>query len=349
MKNSKQIFIVKFIFSLIFLLLPVYVLSVEAYVSVTDAAKKLKLELFWEPVSQEIIFKKNNAEASCKVGQSLVVFNNPDSGYFSAEFYTAPYTKDGLTFVTEGMFSKLQTFFSLPEKERLYSVGAILIDPGHGGKDPGCVGSYEKNGKNFILYEKDIALKVSLELYSMLKKIYPDKRILLTRDKDFYPTLEDRVNTANKVKLNKNESILYVSVHANAAPNVKASGFEVWYLPSDYRREVLDKNEAPKEIHSILNSMMEEEFTTESVLLAQSILDGLDGQIGSQSKKRGIRANPYFVIRKVKMPSVLVEIGFVTNKEEAKLLASPAYLKKCSMGIYNGITAFISGFENGIN
>lgn len=78
-----------------------------------------------------------------------------------------------------------------------------MIDPGHGGKDPGCVGSYVENKKTFVLYEKNIALKVSLDLYNMLKKTYPDKKILLTRNKDVYPTLEDRVNMANSVKLKK--------------------------------------------------------------------------------------------------------------------------------------------------
>ncbi len=316
--------------------------AAEGDVSAVVAAKKLGLELFWEPVSEEIVFKKNDAEASCKIGQNLIVFNNSE-----ADFAAAPYVKDGLTVITSSMFSKLQVFFSAPQKENLYKVGAVLIDPGHGGKDPGCVGSYEKNGKALVLYEKDIALKIGLELYALLKKAYPDKEILLTRDKDVYPTLEDRVNMANAVKLKEKESILYVSVHVNASPNTKAYGFEVWYLPADYRRDVLNKNSAPKEIRTILNSMMEEEFTTESVLLAQSILDGLDGQIGNQSKKRGIMANPYFVIRKVKMPSVLIEVGFVTNKEEAKLLASSAYLKKCTVGIYNGISAFINDFENG--
>lgn len=332
----------RYFFLVFFAVLSMYGFSSENYISVTDAAKKLNLELFWEPVSEELIFKKNNAEASCKVGQRLILF-----GKTHVDFAAAPYTKDGLTFISSSMYSKLKAFFSVPENEQLYTVGAILIDPGHGGKDAGCVGSYTENGKHFVLYEKDIALKVSLDLYAMLKSAYPGKSILLTRDKDVYPELEERVNMANKVKLKKNESILYVSIHANAAINTKAAGFEVWYLPSDYRRELLDKNGTPKEIHTILNSMLEEEFTTESVLLAQSILDGMDTQIGSMSRNRGIRANPYFVIRKVKMPSVLVEVGFVSNKDEAKLLSSPDYLKKCTVGIYNGICAFVSDFENG--
>lgn len=316
----------------------------EAFTSAIDVAKSINAELFWDPITEELIFKKNNVEASCKINESLILFDNK-----KVDFATAPRTKNGVTQVSSSMALKLKNFFSVTEKNTLYRIGAILIDPGHGGKDVGCIGSYVENEKNIILYEKDIALKVSLDLYAMLKNTYPDKTIMLTRSKDVYPELEDRVNMANKVKLKKNESILYISVHVNAAINSKARGFEVWYLPTDYRREVLDKNMAPKEIHTILNSMMEEEFSTESVLLAQSILKSLDYEIGTITINRGIRANPYFVIRNVKMPSVLVEIGFISNKADAKLLGDPSHLKKCTVGIYNGIYSFVNKFENGEN
>ena len=321
------------IFLLVFLCLKAF----SAGVSVTDAAGRLDLDISWDPLSQELIFIKNNSQVSCKIGESLIIFDNE-----KADFTPPPYQKDGLTFISGEMYKKLETFFAVPQKEENYRVGVILIDPGHGGKDPGCVGSYVENKKTFVLYEKDIALKVSLDLYKMLKKAYPDKKILLTRNKDVYPTLEDRVNMANSVKLKKNESILYVSIHVNASLSSKAAGFEVWYLPPEYRREVVDKKTVPKEIHS----MMEEEFTMESILMAQNILDGLDAQIGKKSPNRGIRENQWFVVRNVKMPSVLIELGFISNKTEIKLLNSPDYLKKCSLGIYNGLSAFISNFEN---
>ena len=326
--------------ALIIFFLIVRLTLLSADISVTDAAAKLKLEVWWEPLSEELVFKRNGMEASCKIGQNLILF-----GKKNINFAAPPYKKHGLIYLSGEMYKKLETFFAFPKNDHKYKVGVILIDPGHGGKDPGTVGSYTENGKTTIVKEKDIALKVSLDLYAMLKKVYPDKKILLTRDKDVYPTLEDRVNMANAVKLKKNESILYVSIHVNASPNPKATGFEVWYLPPEYRRQVLGKTDAPKEIHSILNSMMEEEFTTESILMAKSILDGLDTKIGSKSKNRGIRENQWFVVRNVNMPSVLIELGFITNKEEIRLLDSPAYLKKCTEGIYNGLSAFISDFE----
>ncbi len=331
-----------FSFSFLLLFISLEVFTLQGYYSANDVAKKLNLEVFWEPLSEELIFKKKNLEVSCKIGQSLTLFSNN-----TRAFFPAPRKKDGLTLISKEMYKQFKSFFSVPKKELEYKVAAILIDPGHGGKDPGCIGSYVKNGKTHIMREKDIALKVGKNLYSMLKRNYPNKKILLTRSKDTYPTLGARVAMANAVKLGKNESVIYVSIHVNAALNNKASGFEVWYLPPEYRRQVLDKKGVPKEIHSILNSMLEEEFTAESILMAQNILNGLDAQIGKHSKSRGLKANQWFVVRNVKMPSVLVELGFITNKKEVRLMDSPAYLKKCAQGIYNGLSEFINSFESG--
>lgn len=150
---------------------------------------------------------------------------------------------------------------------------------------------------------------------------------------------------ANSVKLGAHEAILYLSIHANSAFNKSSDGFEVWYLTPDYRRTVIDKTDESKEILPILNSMMEEEFTTESILIAKSIGDGLDLQIGKQSPNRGIKEEEWFVVRNARMPSVLVELGFVSNPTEAKLLADSDYLQKCAAGIYNGLSGFILQFE----
>ncbi len=90
---------------------------------------------------------------------------------------------------------------------------------------------------------------------------------------------------------------------------------------------------------------MEEEYTTESILIAKFIMDGLNAQIGSKTVSRGIKAEEWFVVKNSKMPSVLIELGFVSNPAEAALLNDKAYLQKSALGIYNGITAFVSHFE----
>ena len=90
---------------------------------------------------------------------------------------------------------------------------------------------------------------------------------------------------------------------------------------------------------------MEEEYTAESILIAKFIMDGLSSQIGSVSKARGIKAEEWFVVKNSNMPSVLIEVGFLTNEKEALNLNDKSYLQKTSLGIYNGVSAFITHFE----
>ena len=129
--------------------------------------------------------------------------------------------------------------------------------------------------------------------------------------------------------------------------NKASSGYEVWYLSPGYSRNVLDKSVAQddKSLYSILNTMMEEEYTTESIMIAKFIMDGLQTQIGKESTSRGIKAEEWFVVKNALMPSVLIELGFVSNEKEALNLNDDKYLQKASLGIYNGIVAFTTHFE----
>lgn len=328
-------------------------------ISAVDAAQKLQATLSWDPLLQEITFTDAEHTVQCAVGQSLVFFDYRETVIADAPIFD----KAGQPVLPYSLFNRIEHFFRkfsvstsspvpppaaapAPASSTSFCIGAILIDPGHGGKDGGATGSYTEDGKTVRVYEKNIALAVSLALYKKLRHTYPDKKILLTRSDDTYPTLEERVEMANGVPLQKNEAILYISIHANASLSNRASGFEVWYLPPEYRRNLIDKHAAPKEIQPILNIMLEEEFTTESILMAKSILDGLDAKIGKESRNRGLKEREYFVVRNAKMPSILIELGFVSNPEEAKRLNTPAYLQKCAEGIYNGLLSFITQFES---
>jgi N-acetylmuramoyl-L-alanine amidase len=185
-------------------------------------------------------------------------------------------------------------------------------------------------------------------LSELLRNAYPDKRVLMTRTGDTYPSLEDRVNIANSVPLKDNEAIIYVSVHANASLNKTARGFEVWYLTPEYRRDLIDKNKFADsaEVIPILNAMLEEEFTTESTRMARFILSRFEETLGGSIPSRGLKAENWYVVRNARMPSVLVELGFVTNPQDAALMADAAYLKKFSESLYKGIADFVSEFES---
>ncbi len=302
------------------------------------------IELRWHPFRQMGVLVKNDKR---------VVFSPEDPWIlidYKERIKCEPlYYREGTIYLPETTVKRLETVFSGPVEENTTPrIAAILIDPGHGGKDPGAVGTYSVNGKAVKVREKDVVLKVSVEIYRMLSAKYPRKDIIVTRTGDTFPSLEDRVEMANQVQLKPLEAVIFVSIHANASLNKKASGFEVWYLPPEYRRDLLEPESVEgehEEILPILNTMLEEEYTVESILLAKNIVNELDGLVGDVSPNRGLKEEIWFVVRKAKMPSVLVELGFVTNKEEGLRLIDDGYLKKLSLGIYNGISSFIEQFE----
>lgn len=227
-------------------------------------------------------------------------------------------------------------------------IAAVVIDAGHGGRDPGAVGQIRRGNGTIPIYEKTITLQVAQELGNLLRHDYPDRQILLTRTGDEYLTLDERTKIANSIELDPNEAMIFISLHANASFNSQARGFEVWYLPPDYRRDLLtekDREGVDQDVLPLLNTMREEEFTQESIYLAKAISEGMAGELGSQSPNRGLKEESWFVVRDVKMPSVLVEVGFISNLEEAGRMAEAEYLKKTARGIYNGIKQFLEGFE----
>jgi N-acetylmuramoyl-L-alanine amidase len=234
-------------------------------------------------------------------------------------------------------------------KEAGFRVSTILLDPGHGGEDPGAVDEVNVSGKKVQIREKDVVLAISRHLSRMLRDGYADKKVLFTRSSDQFISLEQRADAANDLLKKNEDSILYISIHANrTAFNKKAAGFEVWYLPPEVKRTLLDGGDAGAknvDILPILNLMLEEEISVESIVLAREILAGIDAKIGKVTMNRGLKEESWYVVRNAKMPAVLVEVGFLSNTEEAKRLMEDAYLKDIAEGIYNGIRSFISRFE----
>jgi N-acetylmuramoyl-L-alanine amidase len=261
----------------------------------------------------------------------------------------APYVRDGLLWFPEAFVAALKQALDtrIADDGSRFRIAAIIVDPGHGGRDAGAVGNHVINGKNLRVVEKDITLTTSKMLHARLSSAYPDKRVLLTRDEDTYPTLEDRVNIANSVHLRDNEAIVFISIHANASFNKSARGFEVWYLSPEYRRTVIDREryEDSAEVIPILNAMLEEEFTTESIMMAQALVNRVEENLGSRIPSRGIKAEEWFVVRNARMPSVLVELGFVSNESDALLMTDEAYLREMSESLYKGIVDFVTAFE----
>ncbi|MCX7025460.1 MAG: N-acetylmuramoyl-L-alanine amidase [Spirochaetes bacterium] len=259
--------------------------------------------------------------------------------------------RDGVLTVPDSSLAAIDSYFTERENDvkSRFRVAAIVIDPGHGGKDPGAIGEHKSGSKTLRVVEKEVALAAAIRLQARLKASWPDREIIMTRDDDTYPTLEERVAKAHAVQLGPHDAVIFISLHANASFNRNANGFEVWYLDPDFRRNLVDSSDVPDvdpSVLPIINTMLEEEYTTESFMLAKRISARLAESVGDRSRNRGIRAEQWFVVRNARMPSVLVELGFVTEPGEAALLADQAYLSKMGDAVYNGIVDFVDHFEN---
>ncbi len=229
-----------------------------------------------------------------------------------------------------------------------HKIDRIVIDPGHGGKDPGAVGA----GGTL---EKHIVLDVSMRLKAKLEE--QGYEVLLTRTEDRYVPLSDRSQFAND-----SEAGLFVSVHANASENRSACGFETYFLSeakTDWERTVAARENAPlklemsdtarlaDELELILVDLAQNEFLTEASGLAECIQE--QAVPCARVMDRGVRQANFFVLRNNYMPAVLVEVGFISNRSEEKLLRNSAHREKLASGISQGILDFIKAYEKRIN
>ncbi len=315
-------------------------------VTLNNLVNSLNAELEWEPVRDTGRIIKGDRWIVFKIGSPYFLIGN---SLYATEEEIVRYD-NGIIIIPENVVSVFIDFFSEETNtvilEDAPRIAVVLIDPGHGGKDPGAIGQHPGS---LTIQEKDIVLEVSHRIRDLLMEQYPSKRILLTRNDDTYLTLEERTEMANSIELDENEAIIFISIHANASISNAGQGFEIWYLPPEYEREIFDDNNIEPEyfeIKDILNQMLDAEYTLESVLLAKEIELGLDEQVGSMTRDRGLKEEKWFVVRKSKMPSVLIELGFVTNNEEALRLNDPDYLQHLAIGIYNGIENFIIKYES---
>ncbi|WP_084675062.1 N-acetylmuramoyl-L-alanine amidase family protein [Hippea jasoniae] len=215
----------------------------------------------------------------------------------------------------------------------------IVIDPGHGGKDPGAIGLFNK--------EKNVVLKIGLYVYKILKS--KGYRVYMTRYGDVYPTLADRVVFANK-----KHATIFVSIHANYAPKDKnkARGLEVYFLntTSDKRALWLAAKENNMslsqldDLNKIILSMIQTTKIKYSKMLASYVYKYMlkDGRLVYRGYKgRGVRQAPFYVLVGTRCPSILIETAFINNPEDALFLRNRRFLYYLAKGIAAGIERFL--------
>jgi len=212
----------------------------------------------------------------------------------------------------------------------------IVIDPGHGGEDPGCIG---KKG----LLEKDVVLDVARRLKKLLDQ-KNNLEVILTRDSDIFIPLENRTVIANQ-----KEADLYISIHANASRSKKRKGVETFYLnfsldPSVNEiaaRENATSQKNISKMKEIIQKIVRNSKIVESKELAEKIQKNLVGSLSQQYKDvkdLGVKGGPFWVLIGVEdVPSVLVEISHLSNPREELRLKSPQYRQQVAQGIFKGI------------
>lgn len=227
----------------------------------------------------------------------------------------------------------------------------VVIDPGHGGKDPGALGKTAK--------EKDIVLAVALKVGNLIKKNYPNVKVIYTRDKDVFVELGERAAIANR-----NNANLFISIHANSVDgNTSTHGTETFVMG-------LHKNEAnlavakrensvilqednysskydgfdPNDPESnIIFSLFQNAYSDQSLLLAASIEEEFKTL---KRYDRGVKQAGFLVLWKTAMPSVLTELGFVSNPDEEQYMKSDAGQTELAVSIYNAFAKYKSQYDN---
>jgi N-acetylmuramoyl-L-alanine amidase len=227
------------------------------------------------------------------------------------------------------------------------TIKTIVIDAGHGGKDPGCHGS--------SAHEKHVCLAMALELGRKIKEGYPEIKVVFTRDKDVFVELDDRAKIANKANAD-----LFICIHANAA-SATAYGTETYVLGlhrTDAQAKIADrenstiyleadKGEKYKDFDLSPDAIIARQLQL-SVFLDQSILfaDKLQNEFKSIGRfDRGVKQAGFLVLYKTTMPSVLIETGFLTNHNEEKFLADSSGQKKMAGAMFIAFEKYKADLE----
>lgn len=226
----------------------------------------------------------------------------------------------------------------------------VVIDAGHGGQDPGAVGH--------IVQEKKLNLDVSLMLGRMIEEEYPDVKVLLTRKTDVFLTLQERANFVNK-----HGADLFICIHTNASESRDAVGAETFVLGIDKMASNLsvamrenavmlleDNYETtyqgfdPNSIDSyIMFELMQDQYIDRSLQFATLVQQQFSGEL--KRADRGVRQAGFWVLHKSACPSVLIEMGFISNQQEEIYLASKAGKEEIATAIYNAFVGYKNAYD----
>jgi len=333
--------------------------NVQVTVKELDGSQYINLEPISQLLDSEINYLKKSGRIFWQKGDLTIVlldgstwvllngkpYNFPlstrkrENGVFISPSMLVPLLRSGFNLVTEIRDDGIVMF------DRKIRIEKVVIDAGHGGKDPGAVGLKKTK-------EKDVVLKIARIVASELQKA--GVNCILTRDKDEFISLEERTKIANQ-----NSADLFVSIHLNACRSRKTDGCEVYFLSrarTDWERAVearensvikFEERELGADLESILWDLAQTEYLSESKELAAYILKSITKK--ESIKSMGVKQANFFVLRGTYMPAVLIEAEFLSNPQCEKKLRKEWFIRNIALGIVEGIKKFKTDYEKRMN
>lgn len=314
------------------------------YVTAEAIAELYNADYHWDPITKKAVFTKDDKVAKMMVDSNLVLLDNKvqliDK---NIEFYhgtpVIPYT---FTYRALAPFFKEEYIESIVPTARISGlpIRNVIIDPGHGGKDPGAVG---RSG----LREKDVALDIAKRLKSILKT--QGVNVTLTRESDEFVSLGQRAAVANRENAD-----FFISIHTNASRSRWISGVEVFYLSEaidESQRSLsaaenynlnLRENYSGKNTAAILWDLIYKENRRSSIDLAELICYSLSRDLAQRN--RGNKPAQFYVLKGTNIPAVLIEVGFISNRKEEERLRERSYREKIAQAIAAGLTQYNQRF-----
>ena len=283
---------------------------------------RYNIELRVDPVTQVAILSRNRLQAVAMVDSPVVLLGE------DRVFLRGPLQrKDNAIVVPKDFQSKVIDRLTREVVHEIKKFRRIIVDAGHGGKDPGAIGA---SG----IKEKTVVLDIARRLARALEK--QGIEVIMTRESDEFISLQERTEIASRVRAD-----LFVSIHANASRSRSAKGVEVFYLRDLSQAEKdgpqlrgnqqtilqdMKVRSGDRDVEEIVFDMMYSYKQTESRELAEYVMNSTPDRI--RARNRGIKQAGFFVLKNTLTPAILVEVGFLTNPQEEKLLNNGWYRQK---------------------
>jgi len=300
-------------------------------------------------------------QGEIRFGKRIILFN-VDSDTYQAQNEKHELDREGVVdrdglFFTREFVEEILSELNLPvsyrfttahltivrNKERAAGLALdfIIIDAGHGGKDSGALGYFDAA-------EKDITLALAHALRAQLKADYPQLKVIMTRSKDRFIRLEKRSDIANRHNA-KSTFGLFISIHCNSTLSPRVKGFEIYYLAQNgdnmkMRQTLLRENlryERSSYIRRLTSQLMNAQIQRESKTLARQVFKAMANRLDGMIKARKVKKADFAVLRGSLMPAILIETGYLTNKDDLKRLMTNDYRKAFAEGVSRGIGVFL--------